>query len=56
MAHECPVCGQWCHCGGDIDDCGHNFPEDQDNCTHCPNPWDNDPDNDPDEDQVQGET
>ena len=35
MAHECPDCGQWCHCGGDIDDCGFNFPEDQDACTHC---------------------
>lgn len=20
MAHECPECGEWCHCGGDIDD------------------------------------
>ena len=35
MAHECPECGQWCHCGGDIDDCGHNFPDDQVACTHC---------------------
>lgn len=42
MAHECPVCGQWCHCGGDIDDCGNNFPLDQANCTHCPDPWDDD--------------
>jgi hypothetical protein len=36
MAHECPECGQWCHCGGDIDDCGFNTPEDQFACTHCP--------------------
>lgn len=20
MAHSCPECGMWCHCGGDIDD------------------------------------
>lgn len=20
MAHTCPHCGQYCHCGGDIDD------------------------------------
>jgi hypothetical protein len=36
MAHECPECGMWCHCGGDIDDCGHNFEEYQNACTHCP--------------------
>jgi len=35
MAHECPECGVWCYCGGDIDDCGHNFEEDQMACTHC---------------------
>jgi len=26
----------WCYCGGDIDDCGHNFEEDQMQCSHCP--------------------
>lgn len=36
MAHECPECGQICHCGGDIDDCLNNFDEDVMRCTHCP--------------------
>lgn len=35
MAHECPECGQWCHCGGDIDDCGLNLDADIEQCTHC---------------------
>jgi hypothetical protein len=35
MAHECPHCGLYCYCGSDIDDCCHNFPEDQNNCVHC---------------------
>jgi len=35
MAHECPECGQICHCGGDIDDCLNNFDEDVMRCTHC---------------------
>ena len=34
MAHECPECGQLCHCNGDIDDCCFNFPEDAMRCTH----------------------
>ena len=42
MAHECPECGQWCHCGGDIDDCGFNFAEDQAACKHCPPDQDHD--------------
>ena len=32
MAHECPDCGQVCHCNGDIDDI--DFGEDP-NCTCC---------------------
>lgn len=36
MAHECPECGSLCHCGGDIDDCCHNFKHFQNQCTHCP--------------------
>ena len=36
MAHECPECYQICYCGGDIDDCCNNNPEDVLNCTHCP--------------------
>ena len=35
MAHECLVCGSWCHCNGDIDDCLLNDDEDVDNCDHC---------------------
>jgi hypothetical protein len=35
MSHECPDCGYWCYCGGDIDDCLLNFDEDVDQCTHC---------------------
>ena len=34
MAHECPECGQTCHCNGDIDDCCNNFEEDVINCQH----------------------
>lgn len=36
MAHTCPTCGQWCYCGGDCEDCGNDFPDDVDNCIHCP--------------------
>ncbi len=32
MAHECPKCGETCHCRGDIDDL--NFGEDP-LCNHC---------------------
>ena len=35
MAHECPDCGSWCHCNGDIDDCLLNCDEDVDACDHC---------------------
>lgn len=34
MAHECPECGQMCHCNGDIEDCCNNFDEDVINCVH----------------------
>ena len=35
MAHECPECGQQCHCNGDIDDCCNNFEYDVGRCNHC---------------------
>ena len=53
MAHECPECGMTCYCGGDIDDCLHNFRDDVMNCQHCPDDNDDDYDYDlgpPDED------
>ena len=54
MAHTCPECGQCCYCGGDIDDCCHDMPDDVARCTHCPpfgegddddewEPWDDEP-------------
>lgn len=34
MAHECPMCGMFCHCGGDIGDL--LFCEDErEDCDHC---------------------
>lgn len=36
MVHTCPICGQWCYCGGDADDCGNDFADDVANCCHCP--------------------
>jgi hypothetical protein len=35
MAHDCPECGQLCHCGGDIDDCCLNDDDSVNRCTHC---------------------
>jgi hypothetical protein len=32
MAHTCPVCGQYCTCGGDWDDIDMGYDPD---CTHC---------------------
>jgi hypothetical protein len=34
MAHECPECGQTCHCGGDIDDCLFTGTEEETHCSH----------------------
>jgi len=34
MAHECPECGQVCHCNGDIDDLILNDEDDIINCNH----------------------
>ena len=55
MAHECPDCGQLCHCNGDIDDCEFNFDEDVMRCTHCDGSDDDEPeyynDGSPDEDE-----
>ena len=34
MSHECPDCGELCHCNGDIDDCMFNLPRDVNRCTH----------------------
>ena len=28
MSHECPDCGELCHCNGDIDDCCNDFEDD----------------------------
>ena len=36
MGHTCPDCGQACYCGGDIDDCIFDMPDDVNRCTHCP--------------------
>lgn len=33
--HSCPVCGQACCCGGDIDDCLNEVEDDVLNCTCC---------------------
>lgn len=35
MAHTCPVCGNHCHCGGDIDDLIFNDTAEQDCCICC---------------------
>jgi hypothetical protein len=35
MAHECPDCGQVCHCSGDIDDCVFNVDSYVEACVHC---------------------
>lgn len=32
--HECPACGQWCHCNGDIDDIQVSL-DAPENCRHC---------------------
>jgi hypothetical protein len=43
MAHECPDCYQWCHCGGDIDDMFMSGTDEEAACGHCPF-FDDDPD------------
>jgi hypothetical protein len=35
MAHECPVCGLTCHCGGDISDLLLNIESRVNRCQHC---------------------
>lgn len=35
MAHSCPVCGNYCTCGGDIDDCEFDNTPEQMACTCC---------------------
>lgn len=35
MAHECPVCGMRCHCGGDIDDLCLPDSQQEASCTCC---------------------
>lgn len=35
MAHECPICYQTCHCGGDIDDICLSGTDEEMMCTHC---------------------
>lgn len=50
MAHECPVCGLTCRCGGDIGDCCFGETEDL-VCTHCPE--DRDADGPEDEDDAR---
>ena len=39
MAHSCPICDQYCHCGGDIDDIQLDGTEEQMNCCHCDDEW-----------------
>lgn len=34
MAHECPECGQICHCNGDIEDMENQEVENYVNCIH----------------------
>ena len=36
MAHECPECGDRCHCGGDVDDLVFNDTRYEIMCKHCP--------------------
>lgn len=35
MSHECPNCGMYCYCNGDIDDCCFNDPQNVWSCHHC---------------------
>lgn len=35
MAHSCPICDQYCFCGGDIDDILLDGTKEQENCDHC---------------------
>lgn len=39
MAHECPECGHYCHCNGDIDDI---LMESDKYCSCCENDFDDD--------------
>lgn len=38
MSHECPDCGQTCHCNGDIDDCDYGDVDAQLKCGHYKTP------------------
>jgi hypothetical protein len=42
MAHSCPDCGQACYCGGDIGVILLDGTDEQEACTHCPCPRDDD--------------
>lgn len=33
--HDCPVCGEACYCGGDIEDHGGADPSAEESCEHC---------------------
>ena len=47
MAHTCPDCGQYCTCGGDVDDIDWGDEGDGAlNCSHC---WDDKFDHDNDD-------
>ena len=35
MSHECPDCGLTCFCGGDVNDCLANYPDEINHCGHC---------------------
>lgn len=45
MAHSCPICDSYCHCGGDIDDIQLDGTEHQNSCNHCDDLDDEDWDN-----------
>lgn len=35
MAHDCPVCDEFCDCGDDCTDLELNTPESDAECIHC---------------------
>ena len=56
MAHSCPTCDSYCHCGGDIDDIQLDGTDEQDNCIHCPfDDFDEDEDDWPEDDDLSDE-
>lgn len=40
--HECPDCGSFCHCGGDIDDMLLESSIFENHCVHCDTECDED--------------